>query len=216
MMNVARHYWPALVVAVVTLIAALGWAPRVVVACTLDNKPSLEVNGIHAMRNPVAPTGVGVWAPFVINRPFASGVAVRVTELRANLVRTLSSATLATPFRWNLGDGTVVLGHTITHRYAHPGLYQVVVYALDTRARVWFPFDRVLLHIVRSDSLPQVPHVFVASAPRTGIPAMPELVIGGTLLSIGIGQTVRLFNRWRRRAALQVRIPLRFGHGAMD
>lgn len=199
----ARHS-RLLAISLLALLVASPLTLRVAVACSLDGKPSLAVNGIRARRNPVAPTGGEVWAPFILDRAFTSGSVVRATELRASLVRTLSASMLAAPFRWNLGDGTIALGHTVAHRYARPGLYQIAVYALDPRAHLWFPFDKALLRIVAPGQLSHFP-VAVTLDVHAGISSWPFWAIGGALFVTVLAPAARLVHRRRRYAASQRR-----------
>ena len=137
------------------LLVALALVPGAAAACALDNRASLSANGVRATITTEAPAGARLWAPFTIGKAFASGAAVQFSELGSDLARSLSAATLAAPYRWAFGDGTTVLEHTATHRYAHPGTYVLVVYGFDARTRTWFPFDKALVRIVPPDQVLQ-------------------------------------------------------------
>ena len=137
------------------LLVALALVPGAAAACALDNRASLSANGVRANITTEAPAGTRLWAPFTIGKAFASGAAVQFSDLRSNLARSLSAATLAAPYRWAFGDSTTMLGHTATHRYAHPGIYVLVVYGFDARTRTWFPFDKALVRIVPPDQVLQ-------------------------------------------------------------
>jgi hypothetical protein len=137
------------------LLVALALVPGAAAACAIDNRASLSANGVRASITTEAPAGTRLWAPFTIGKAFASGAVVQFSELRSDLARSLSAATLAAPYRWAFGDGTTRLGHTATHRYAHPGIYVLVVYGFDARTRTWFPFDKALVRIVRPDQVLQ-------------------------------------------------------------
>src|SRR5581483_2917911 len=103
--------------------------PGVAAACIIDNTASLYVNGVRAVPTaaPASTTNPAQWAPFTVEKAFASGAPVQVSEARPDLQRSLSAATLAAPFRWVLGDGAVVMGHSIAHRFAKPGTYHLMV-----------------------------------------------------------------------------------------
>jgi hypothetical protein len=62
---------------------------------------------------------------------------------------------LTQPFRWAFGDGATALGHVVTHRYAHPGTYLLMVYGFYSPRRQWFPFDQALVRIVPPDQVVQ-------------------------------------------------------------
>lgn len=130
------------------LVLALALAPRVATACAIDNKASLFTDGVQATLTTAAPTATGLWAPFTVEKAFASGVSLRFSELHSDLARTLPAAALAAPYRWAFGDGATALGHVVAHRYTRPGLYRLMVYGLSAATRSWFPFDRVLLRVV--------------------------------------------------------------------
>ncbi|GAC1397696.1 MAG: hypothetical protein NVSMB65_16500 [Chloroflexota bacterium] len=133
-------------VAATLVLVMLG--PGVASACALDNTASFWVDGVRASLNLTPPTDLARWSPFTVDRAFASDTALHLSENRADLARTLSPATLAAPYRWALGDGVTVFGHTITHRYARPGYYRVVVSGDGGTSRGWITFDTVLVHIV--------------------------------------------------------------------
>jgi hypothetical protein len=134
--------------AVGAALLALALTPGLAAACMLDNTPSLWANGVRATLTTTLAKDLAHWSPFTVLKAFASGAPVQLTERRADLVRTLSSAELAASFRWEFGDGAVALGHTVTHRYARPGTYRVLISSTAGPGRGWFVFDTALLHIV--------------------------------------------------------------------
>src|SRR5579884_4068408 len=109
------------------ILVALAVAPGVASACAIDNKASLFIGGVQATLNTASPTNTALWAPFTIAKAFAAGDTLSMSELRSDLAKTLSPATLAAPYRWVFGDGASALGHAVTHRYARPGLYRLAV-----------------------------------------------------------------------------------------
>jgi hypothetical protein len=172
------------------LVLALILLPGVARACALDNRASLFANGIQATFTTGAATSTGLWAPFTIAPALARGVPVRFTELRADLARSLPPSTLNAPYRWAFGDGTTALGHAVSHRYARPGLYQLVVYGFYDGAtketRGWFLFDSALLRIVPRGQARQAgpgssgQSAFVSS----GLPWAFGVAAGGILLAV--------------------------------
>jgi hypothetical protein len=98
-----------------------------------------------------APRDLTRWAPFTVDEAFASMAPVRLKEDPADLARSLPAATTAAPYRWAFGDGSIALGHSVVHRYRHPGIYKITIwgrYSLTAGAWHWLPFDSVLLRIV--------------------------------------------------------------------
>jgi len=122
-------------------------------ACAIDNTASLSIDGAYAVRNAAAPR-TGLWAPFVFEQAFAANAVLSVDEQHADLARTLPPVMLAAPYRWDFGDGAVTLGRAAMHRYAHPGLYRLVVSGLAgegrNRNRRWNAFDSALIRVIPS------------------------------------------------------------------
>jgi hypothetical protein len=148
-------------VGIVLALVLYAWLPRAATACALDSTPSLSANGILATTTKEIPTRTSLWAPFTIVPVFASGAPILFTELRVDLARSLPPFTLAAPYRWAFGDGTTALGHAVRHRYARPGRFRLVVYGFyngsTQETHGWFPFDSVLLRIVRRDPVQRAP-----------------------------------------------------------
>ncbi len=137
--------------AVVTLLMLLPADAGVVRACAIDNTASLFANGVQATLTTTAPASVASvsqWAHFTINTAFGRGDVVQFSEARSDLARTLSPAALAAPYRWEFGDGTATLGHTVSHRYSRPGTYRLTVYDLAAPNGRWSQFDDALVRIV--------------------------------------------------------------------
>lgn len=130
------------------LLLGIILTPRPVVACAIDNVASVYANGAHATLTTAVAAPGALWAPFTFGQAIATATPVTLAESRADLLRSLDSATVAAPYRWTFGDGTAVLGHVVTHRYAHPGLYLVGVAGFDGQTRRWFTFDKALLRVV--------------------------------------------------------------------
>ncbi len=141
------------VIAALALAVALG--PGVATACTIDNTASLFVDGVQATLNTAAPVNTVLWAPFTIAKALASGATVPFSELRSDLKRSLPTATLNAPYRWSFGDGATALGHAVSHRFTHPGLYQLNVAGFSPGTHSWYIFDRALVRVVPPDQLLQ-------------------------------------------------------------
>lgn len=124
------------------------WPAGVALSCTIDNRASLFANGVQATLTTAAPGSAGLWAPFTVEKAFASGSPVLFNELRSDLLRSLSPAIVAAPYRWVFGDHASTEGHAVSHRFSRPGLYQLVVYGYDAHTGQWIPFDKALVHIV--------------------------------------------------------------------
>jgi hypothetical protein len=130
------------------LVVALVLTPSVALACAIDNVASVYANGARATLTTTAATPGALWAPFTFGQAVAAAAPVKLDESRADLLRSLDSATVAAPYRWTFGDGSAALGHVVSHRYARPGLYLIGVEGFDGQTRRWFPFDKALLHVV--------------------------------------------------------------------
>ncbi len=119
-------------------------------ACTLDQKPSVYANGSRAQINPVTPTTQAqmlTWTYFVFARHYAAHQPVALTEDRRQLAGVLMPSALRTPWIWQLGDGHVAHGWSVRHTYAHPGRFQIDVYAYNPESGEWDLFDRVTIVI---------------------------------------------------------------------
>lgn len=140
---------------VLLAVALLALSSGTAAACVIDNKASLFANGVQATLNPAAPnpSASSPWARFTIDKAFASAAPVHLSELRSDLVRSLSPAMLAAPYRWEFGDGASVLGHAVAHRYARAGLYRLLVYGYSKATRSWSLFDTALVRIVAPDEV---------------------------------------------------------------
>lgn len=137
--------WP--LIAAVTIILT----PYTARACAIDSTASLIANSVRAQLTVGTPTNPTHWVMFTVGKAFACHQAVQLTEDSSELARTLPLAMLAEPYRWVLGDGTILQGHRVTHRYAHPGTYRLKVLAHDKASKRWFEFDAALLTIVSPD-----------------------------------------------------------------
>ena len=139
----------------VALLAALllGRAPRMAMACAIDNVASLLADGVPAMLTTSAPHGTAPWAPFTVAQALASGASVQFAEAPADLARTLPPAVRVAPYRWAFGDGGASLGHAVVHRYTHAGTYCLTVSGYDRGARRWFAFDEAVLRVVPADQV---------------------------------------------------------------
>ena len=118
-------------------------APLPAMACAIDNVASVYANGARATLTTTGTSPGALWATFPFGQAIAAAAPVKLDESRADLLRSLDSATVAAPYRWTFGDGTgAALGHVVTHRYARPGLYLIGVEGFDGQTRRWFPFER--------------------------------------------------------------------------
>jgi len=142
--------------AALLLLLGLALAPLPAMACAIDNVASVYANGARATLTTTAASPGALWAPFTFGQAVAAATPVKLDESRADLLRSLDSATVAAPYRWTFGDGTdAALGHVVTHRYARPGLYLIGVEGFDGQTRRWFPFDKALLRVVPSGQVIQ-------------------------------------------------------------
>jgi len=135
------------------LLLLLSTLPTVATACAIDGKASMSADGVAAVLNISQPRAHQPWAPFIFDQSFAVGKPVQIGESRADLLLSLDSATVAAPYRWTLGDRTAKDGHAVSHTYAHPGTYQIVVDGYNRSAHRWFTFDKALVHIVPPDEV---------------------------------------------------------------
>jgi hypothetical protein len=178
-------------------------APGVAGACVLDNTASLWANGVRAGLTTAAPTDLVHWSPFTVGKAFAANTPVQLSEKQSDLARSLTPATLAAPYRWAFGDGSTALGHTSTHRYAHPGTYRIVVSGQGKGAQGWFTFDSVLVRIVPPDQVFQANLGFYAlNALDFAVPGLLWLVDAGLV----IGALYLVVLTWRGRRSAQRRV----------
>ena len=131
---------------------ALGSAHTTVRACSLDGIASLSMDHNVASGTTRLPSKGDLrrWAPFTFIAA-APGQVLRVAEDRRKLSASLPPGVLSAPFRWDFGDGSVVIGQQATHRYAGLGRYRITVsYALGGR---WVVFDSAEEPIIPSGDL---------------------------------------------------------------
>ncbi len=131
-------------------LAPLMARPGLAAACAIDSTASLFADGVRATLTPptTAPVNINRWAAFSFPQAFAAGRTLQFGESRAELARTLPPAMLNGPYRWTFGDGATALGRAVSHRYARPGTYKLVVSGFDRRSHGWFQFDNALLRVV--------------------------------------------------------------------
>ena len=173
------------------LVAALLLAltPSVALACAIDSTASLSANGVRATLNNVSSSNASnasaaTWAPFIIGQAFATGTPIVVAESQAELARTLTPDEVAAPYRWSFGDGGVARGHAVTHRYARPGFYRVVVFTSTGRSKTRLLFDSVLLHIVPPDQTLQANLGFFAGRLFDGLMSGLLWIVDGALVAL--------------------------------
>lgn len=118
-------------------------------ACTLDGIASLSVNGVTAALTSGHPTraNAGYWAPFTLLAQ-GSGSTLRFSENMRNVAQSLPPAMLATPFRWDFGDGATASGFTVRHAYAHAGWYKITVRYEWPARHQWIVFDSAEQQVV--------------------------------------------------------------------
>jgi len=133
--------------------ALVSGLPRAATACALDYRASLYADGVPALLTASGPHGRGPWAPFTIAQAIAAATPVRFTEAQADLARTLPPVMRRAPYCWAFGDGTIAVGHSVTHRYARRGMYIVTVSGFDPVARGWVAFDQAVAHVVPPDQV---------------------------------------------------------------
>jgi len=120
-----------------------------VVACSLDGRPSLLVNGQRVLLNTQPQDGPDwrVWAQFVTARPILHGTVATLAEDPKQV--TLPAEAFSHPWRWRFGDGSsAAIGLRVAHHFAHAGHYKVEVDAYIPSLHRWLNFD-ALLFIVR-------------------------------------------------------------------
>jgi hypothetical protein len=120
-------------------------------ACTLDGIASISVNGATAGLTSGQPTRAtaGYWAPFILLAQ-GSGGSLRFSENLRQVAQSLPPAMLATPFRWDFGDGATAAGYTVQHTYARPGWYRITVRYEWPAHHQWIVFDSAEQQIVAS------------------------------------------------------------------
>jgi hypothetical protein len=138
-------------------VAALGAATLAglyggrTLACTIDGKPSLTIDGHAVALNKVVPrlgSNLQLWAPFVFPVALQAGRKETLTEIKRLIP--LQAEAFRTPWRWNFGDGSPLLhGFSVTHVFRHPGLYKVTVDAYFPSHKFWYTFDAVQVRVVK-------------------------------------------------------------------
>lgn len=92
------------------------------------------------------------------------------------------SAVAITAYSWDLGDGAKASGAAITHAYANPGDYQVVLTVIDANnlqdSTTW-----VISILAPATPVPPPPPVAVIIAPPTGDSVTPVLFDGSASIS---------------------------------
>jgi PKD domain len=141
-------------VAAVLLVLMLSVAvvsPREANACDIDGKATAIANGARAVRSHATFTlkTARTWALFSFPGHYHARTPIRFTEVRAQLRHVLPADALRHTLRWDFGDGMHLLGWTVTHRYAHAGIYRITVNASYSTWHQYFPFDNVRISIAR-------------------------------------------------------------------
>jgi heat shock protein HslJ len=92
------------------------------------------------------------------------------------------SAVSITAYSWDLGDGAKATGATVTHAYANPGDYQVILTVTDANnlqdSTTW-----VISILAPATPVPPTPPVAVIIAPPTGDSATPVYFDGSASIS---------------------------------
>jgi hypothetical protein len=112
----------------------------------------MSANGQHAVVTRTVPKAATLltWSPFLFPHPFAAGQAIHMREDLRQLAPVLGQARLHARWRWAFGDGQTVTAVTlsaVSHRYAHPGQYHIIVASYAASYNVWLPFDSVAVTI---------------------------------------------------------------------
>jgi hypothetical protein len=119
-----------------------------VMACTIDGRPSLLVEGQRVLLNTEPPTSRNwaYWALFVTARPLTKNTTVSLGEDRRFV--TLPAEAFHQPWRWRFGDGSSpAFGSTAGHRYTHAGYYRLQVDAYVPSLHRWLTFDALELQV---------------------------------------------------------------------
>ena len=126
-------------------------APRPAAACSLDGKPTAFADGRRAVLSTDRDTRATMrtWAPFSFAGRYRARMSLRLAEDQAALQVVLPPGTLRYPWTWTFGDGTSGRGWTVTHRYAHPGVYRITIKAYYPTWQEYIPFDTVRITVVR-------------------------------------------------------------------
>ncbi len=122
-------------------------APRETQACTIDGKPTAFANGRQAVLSPPprrwTEAAVRTYVQFSFPSAYRAHAAVHLTESRTLLRSVLPAQSLRHALEWEFGDGTHVTGWTVTHSYARPGVYRVLVKAYYNWLHRYYSFDMV-------------------------------------------------------------------------
>lgn len=137
------------------LLLAFVLTPTITSACAIDNIASLSVDGVRANFTTIAPASTKTWAPFTVDKAFATDTTMVVSEDQAELARSLQPSMLHHAYRWTFGDGSAALGTVGSHRYSKPGTYRLDVLGFDARGRQWARFDSALVHVAAPSQLLQ-------------------------------------------------------------
>jgi hypothetical protein len=129
----------------------VGSAQPIAEACTLDGVPSHTINGHNVVINKVLPAAnnLRLWAPFVVPFPVHAGRNEVLAEIKQRVP--MSAEGFAHPWRWTFGDSSApVRGMSVHHVYSKPGLYKVTVEAYFASHKLWYTFDAVQIHVLKS------------------------------------------------------------------
>jgi len=144
---------PRLLGAVLLLI--LMSTPPLVSACAIDNNASLYVDGVRANFTTIAPTSTKTWAPFSVDKTFATNTTIVIREDQTDLARSLQPSMLHHAYRWTFGDGVAAVGSAGSHRYRTAGTYRLAVAGFDATTHRWVTFDSALVHVAAPGRLLQ-------------------------------------------------------------
>lgn len=131
-------------------LAGVTAMPLAAQACTIDGKATAFANGHLAIRTTFTPQTMRTWALFSFPGRYRAGAMVRFSEDKASLRNVLASEAMKSPWRWEFGDGTHATGWTVTHLYAHAGIYRIFVAAYyGASSHQYGPFDSLRLVVTR-------------------------------------------------------------------
>jgi hypothetical protein len=124
-------------------------AVHIAQACTIDGKPTAFADRHRAMPSatPATVATIRTYVPFYFPGSFHTARLIHFAEARPELTAVLPLSAMRYRLRWNFGDGTATDGWAVVHRYAHPGVYRVIVAAYYDWLRKYYPFDKVRIDV---------------------------------------------------------------------
>lgn len=151
MKTIDAYHWTRRAALPVAVAGALLVAAQVALACTIDGKATAFANGSRAIktRGQLTLATAGAYAPFSFPGRYADGTTIRFAEDQTTLSQVLVPDALHRAWLWQFGDGKHLSGWRVTHRYAHPGTYRIMVEAYYPSMRQYYPFDTIRIVVTR-------------------------------------------------------------------